>query len=115
MFVFLSGESVTVTVCAQEEDTTALLAKVLDGDQNAASLLAKVIHQDLAISDETAESLQLSISPAEVGIWIDPIGIVFIFCLAFYLANLFTFTFYSFSRLGKKIKIKSIFRRANIS
>ncbi len=95
MFVFLSGESVTVTVCAQEEDTTALLAKVLDGDQNSASLLTKVIHQDLPIRDETAESLQLSISPADVGIWIDPIGNAFvIFCPAFYLANLFTFTFY---------------------
>ncbi|XP_073681935.1 inositol polyphosphate 1-phosphatase [Garra rufa] len=67
------GESVTVTVCAHKEDTTALLAKVLDGDQNAASLLSKVIHQDLQISDKTAESLQLSISPADVGIWIDPI------------------------------------------
>ncbi|XP_059385004.1 inositol polyphosphate 1-phosphatase-like isoform X1 [Carassius carassius] len=67
------GESVTVTVCAQEEDTTALLAKVLDGDQHAASLLTTVIHQDLQITDEAAESLQLSISPADVGIWIDPI------------------------------------------
>ncbi|KTF90415.1 hypothetical protein cypCar_00038903 [Cyprinus carpio] len=67
------GESVIVTVCAQEEDTTALLAKVLDGNQNAASLLTKVIHQDLQIRDEAAESLQLSISPADVGIWIDPI------------------------------------------
>uniref|UniRef100_A0A671NCF2 Si:ch211-160o17.2 n=1 Tax=Sinocyclocheilus anshuiensis TaxID=1608454 RepID=A0A671NCF2_9TELE len=65
------GESVIVTVCAQEEDTTALLAKVLDGDQNAASLLTKVIHQDLQIRDEAAESLQLSISPVDVGIWID--------------------------------------------
>lgn len=67
------GESVTVTVCAQEQDTTALLAKVLDGDQTAASLLSKAIHQDLQLRDQTAESLQLSISPADVGIWIDPI------------------------------------------
>ncbi|KAK7128162.1 hypothetical protein R3I93_020686 [Phoxinus phoxinus] len=67
------GESVTVTVCAQERDTTALLAKVLDGDQTAASLLSKAIHQDLQLRDETADSLQLSISPADVGIWIDPI------------------------------------------
>ncbi|XP_043108095.1 inositol polyphosphate 1-phosphatase [Puntigrus tetrazona] len=67
------GESVTVTVCAQEEDTTALLAKVLDGDQKAASLLTKVIHQDFQIRDETAESLQLSVSPDHLAIWIDPI------------------------------------------
>uniref|UniRef100_A0A3B1IPP7 Inositol polyphosphate 1-phosphatase n=1 Tax=Astyanax mexicanus TaxID=7994 RepID=A0A3B1IPP7_ASTMX len=67
------GESVTVTVCAREEDTTALLAKVLDGDQTAASLLTKAIHQDLQVKDEGAESLQLDLSPADVGIWIDPI------------------------------------------
>lgn len=67
------GESVTVTVCAQQEDTTALLAKVLDGDQTAASLLSEVIHQNLQLRDQTAESLQISISPADVGIWIDPI------------------------------------------
>lgn len=76
-------------VCAQEEDTTALLAKVLDGDQNAASLLTKVIHQDLQIKDETAESLQLSISPADVGIWIDPIGNVFVISV-----QLFTWLIY---------------------
>ncbi|XP_036415519.1 inositol polyphosphate 1-phosphatase [Colossoma macropomum] len=67
------GESVTVTVCAKEEDTAALLAKVLDGDQAAAVLLTKAIHQDLQIRDEEAESLQLALSPADVGIWIDPI------------------------------------------
>ncbi|XP_076861165.1 inositol polyphosphate 1-phosphatase [Brachyhypopomus gauderio] len=67
------GESVTVTVCNKEEDTTALLAKVLDGDQTAAALLTRAIHQDLQVKDEAAESLQLSISPEDVGIWIDPI------------------------------------------
>ncbi|XP_067287992.1 inositol polyphosphate 1-phosphatase [Pseudorasbora parva] len=67
------GESVTVTVCAHEEDTSALLAKVLDGDHAAAALLSKAIHQDLQLRDEAAESLQLSISPADLAIWIDPI------------------------------------------
>ncbi|XP_026883792.2 inositol polyphosphate 1-phosphatase [Electrophorus electricus] len=67
------GESVTVTVCNKEEDTAALLAKVLDGDQTAASLLTRAIHQDLQLKDEAAESLQVPISPADVGIWIDPI------------------------------------------
>ncbi|KAI7789820.1 inositol polyphosphate 1-phosphatase [Triplophysa rosa] len=67
------GESVTVTVCAKEEETAALLAKVLDGDQTAASLLTKAIHQKLQFRDEKAESLQLSLSPDDVAIWIDPI------------------------------------------
>ncbi|XP_051532613.1 inositol polyphosphate 1-phosphatase isoform X3 [Myxocyprinus asiaticus] len=67
------GESVTVTVCAQEDDTTTLLAKVLDGDQTAASLLSKAIHQNLQLRDELAESLQLSLCPADLAIWIDPI------------------------------------------
>lgn len=90
MIVCQSGESVTVTVCAQEEDTTALLAKVLDGDRTAASLLSKAIHQDLQLRDETAESLQLSVSPADVGIWIDPIGNVFVIFSPFvYLATNF--------------------------
>lgn len=67
------GESVTITVCAKVEDTMALLAKVLDGDQTAASLLTKAIHQKLHLRDEKAESLQLSLIPDDVAIWIDPI------------------------------------------
>ncbi|XP_030632944.1 inositol polyphosphate 1-phosphatase [Chanos chanos] len=67
------GESVTVTVCAQEKDTAALLATVLDGDQTAASLLARAIHQELQLRDEAAEALQLPLSPVDLGIWIDPI------------------------------------------
>ncbi|XP_066528258.1 inositol polyphosphate 1-phosphatase [Hoplias malabaricus] len=67
------GESVTVTVCPKEEDTAALLAKVLDGDQTAAALLTTAIHQNPQLRDELAESLQVDLSPEDVGIWIDPI------------------------------------------
>ncbi|TSW21779.1 Inositol polyphosphate 1-phosphatase [Bagarius yarrelli] len=67
------GESVTVTVCAKQEDTTALLVKVLDGDGTAASLLAEAIHQKLQLRDELAEKLQLPLKPEDVAIWIDPI------------------------------------------
>lgn len=74
VFVSGSGEGVTVTVCAKEEDTAALLAKVLDGDLTAASLLTKAIHHKLQLRDEKAESLQLSLSSDDVAIWIDPIG-----------------------------------------
>lgn len=70
----VEGESVTVTVCSREEDTAALLAKVLDGDQTAAALLTRAIHQDLQLRDQAAEALQLDLIPADVGIWIDPIG-----------------------------------------
>ncbi|KAM9444337.1 inositol polyphosphate 1-phosphatase [Clarias gariepinus] len=67
------GESVTVTVCANQEDTTALLIKVLDGDKTAASLLAEAIHQKLHLKDDRAENLQVPLKPDDLAIWIDPI------------------------------------------
>ncbi|XP_067095070.1 inositol polyphosphate 1-phosphatase isoform X2 [Osmerus mordax] len=68
------GESVTVTVCVTEEETAALLATVLDGDHMAASLLARAIHQDpVAITDISTETLNMPLSPTDLGIWIDPI------------------------------------------
>lgn len=70
----VSGESVTVTVCATEQGTAALLATVLDGDRTAASLLARAIHQDPATFDAGTEGLTVPLSPSELGIWIDPIG-----------------------------------------
>lgn len=73
--VFLPpGESVIVTVCSTEEETAALLATVLDGDHTAASLLAKAIHQDPATVEANTDGLTVSLSPSELGIWIDPIG-----------------------------------------
>lgn len=68
------GESVTVTVSATEGETAALLASVLDGDHTAASLLAQAIHQNPATIDTITDSLTLSLSPSDLGIWIDPIG-----------------------------------------
>ncbi|XP_056130603.1 inositol polyphosphate 1-phosphatase [Lampris incognitus] len=67
------GESVTVTVCATQEETAALLATVLNGDNMAASLLARAIHQDPVSTDMGTESLSVPLSPSELGIWIDPI------------------------------------------
>lgn len=63
-----------VTVCSTEEETAALLATVLDGDHTAASLLAKAIHQDPATVEANTDGLTVSLSPSELGIWIDPIG-----------------------------------------
>ncbi|MEQ2162239.1 hypothetical protein GOODEAATRI_017800 [Goodea atripinnis] len=67
------GESVTVTVCTTEEETAKLLATVLDGDQTAASLLARAIHQDPATIEVSTDSLTIPLKPSELGIWIDPI------------------------------------------
>lgn len=63
-----------MTLCGTEEATAALLATVLDGDAAAASLLARAVHQDLQVKDEAAESLELTLNPGDLGIWIDPIG-----------------------------------------
>lgn len=68
------GESVTVTVCSTEEETAKLLATVLDGDQTAASLLARAIHQDPASIEVSTDGLTVPLKPSELGIWIDPIG-----------------------------------------
>ena len=46
-----------------------------DGDHMAASLLARAIHQDpVAITDISTETLNMPLSPTDLGIWIDPIG-----------------------------------------
>lgn len=68
------GESVTITVCTTVEETAALLATVLDGDHTAASLLAQAIHQNPATIDAITDTLTLSLSLSDLGIWIDPIG-----------------------------------------
>lgn len=67
------GESVIITVCGTEAETAALLATVLDGDQTAASLLARAIHQDPETIDASTDGLTIPLRPSELGIWIDPI------------------------------------------
>lgn len=64
----------TVTVCSTEEETAALLATVLDSNHTAATLLARAIHQNPATIDASTDSLTVSLSPSDLGIWIDPIG-----------------------------------------
>ncbi|XP_008408180.1 inositol polyphosphate 1-phosphatase [Poecilia reticulata] len=67
------GESVTVTVCSTEEETAKLLATVLDGDQTAASLLARAVHQDPSTIEAGTHGLTVPLKPSELGVWIDPI------------------------------------------
>lgn len=64
----------TVTVCGTQEETAKLLASVLDGDNTAASLLARAIHQDPVTIEANTDGLTVPLSPSELGIWIDPIG-----------------------------------------
>lgn len=64
----------TVTVCSTEEETAKLLATVLDGDQTAASLLARAVHQDPSTIEAGTDGLAVPLKPSELGVWIDPIG-----------------------------------------
>ncbi|MGH0150099.1 UNVERIFIED_CONTAM: hypothetical protein FKN15_016387 [Acipenser sinensis] len=67
------GGHVEVQVCSTEMDTAALLCSVLDGNEEAAGLLAKTIHQEIELRDPAAERLELAIPTSSMGIWIDPI------------------------------------------
>ncbi|GBM69569.1 hypothetical protein AVEN_72884-1 [Araneus ventricosus] len=67
------GESIVVELTESEEDTAALLNKVLDGRDHIAKSLASVVHS----SEKTCGGQYSSscLIPADnVGIWIDPIG-----------------------------------------
>lgn len=68
------GESVTVEITDDSNDTKALLLKVLDGNEIAAEALTEEIHKSVA-TDEAAKLPEIvaSIDIAKVGIWIDPI------------------------------------------
>lgn len=73
------GESITVEVCATQDDTSTLLTKVLDGNAAAARLLAKAVHTEVA-TPELTEDVKRFLSETDyldlenVGVWIDPLG-----------------------------------------
>lgn len=60
-------------LCPTEEETVALLSKVLNGNKLASEALAKVVHQDVSFSDPALESVEVSIPQDILGIWVDPI------------------------------------------
>lgn len=72
------GESITVEVCATQDDTSTLLTKVLDGNAAAARLLAKAVHTEVA-TPELTEDVKRFLSETDyldlenVGVWIDPL------------------------------------------
>lgn len=57
-----------------EEGTAELLGRVLNGNMLASEALAKVVHEDVDVTDPTLESLEISIPQEILGIWVDPIG-----------------------------------------
>ncbi|XP_038171356.1 inositol polyphosphate 1-phosphatase [Arvicola amphibius] len=67
------GEKITVELRSTEEETAELLSKVLDGNVPASEALAKVVHQDVDLTDPTLESLEIRVPQDILGIWVDPI------------------------------------------
>nr|XP_012632354.1 inositol polyphosphate 1-phosphatase isoform X2 [Microcebus murinus] len=72
-FVFTLGEKITLRLCSTEEETVELLSKVLNGNKLASEALAKVVHQDVAFTDPTLDSIEIHIPQDSLGIWVDPI------------------------------------------
>lgn len=67
------GEKITVELRSTEEGTAELLSRVLDGNVSASEALAKVVHQDVDLTDRTLESLEIRVPQDILGIWVDPI------------------------------------------
>ncbi|XP_008833841.1 inositol polyphosphate 1-phosphatase [Nannospalax galili] len=67
------GEKITMELCATEGETAELLSRVLNGNTQASEALAKVVHQDVDLTDPTLDSLEVSIPQDILGIWVDPI------------------------------------------
>ncbi len=59
------------------EDTAVLLRQVLDGDDEAADLLAEVLHSVVSLEDipvSAVPSDEPLVNLDELALWIDPIG-----------------------------------------
>ncbi|XP_069790775.1 inositol polyphosphate 1-phosphatase-like isoform X2 [Narcine bancroftii] len=71
------GEKIKVGVCATEEDTAKLLAKVLNGNMTAAKLLASIVHHHVSIEDPDLEKVTADIPQDTMAVWVDPIDSTF--------------------------------------
>lgn len=67
------GEKIILRLCSKEEETVELLSKVLNGNMLASEALAKVVHQDVTLTDPTLDSIEINIPQDTLGIWVDPI------------------------------------------
>lgn len=71
------GEEIAVEVKPSLDETSALLEKVLNGDEVAAKILATEVHKTVDIGDIRTRipERDFQINLEKLGIWIDPIGI----------------------------------------
>lgn len=68
------GEQITVRICDTQDSTATLLAKVLDGNKEAADILAALAHRDVTFSPDPHLMDKVPDLPVEhLGIWIDPV------------------------------------------
>ncbi|PAA76683.1 hypothetical protein BOX15_Mlig013832g3 [Macrostomum lignano] len=74
-FTNFAGDKFSLEIKDNKKKTTALLCKILDGNDRAATTLANLVHEDVTVPRppelEKLESLELD--KKEIGIWIDPI------------------------------------------
>lgn len=66
------GESVTVEISDDSDETKAILLKVLDGNQAAAEALTQEIFKEVEV-DEKIPNIENELDLSNLGIWIDPI------------------------------------------
>ena len=71
------GETVTVVVQSSQAETEELLGRVLNNNKQAATILARHVHEEISIENLSANLPQHLpedlLSAEDLGIWIDPI------------------------------------------
>lgn len=66
------GERIVVEITENPSNTTKMLEKVLDGNENAAIALTNEIHKDMDVEESLNFEDDIEIN-SNIGIWIDPI------------------------------------------
>ncbi|XP_074658981.1 inositol polyphosphate 1-phosphatase-like [Tubulanus polymorphus] len=79
-FTNLLGESITVEIQDTCEETTNLLARILDNNREASTLLAELVHRQPSShqsnstrDDQQLNKVKIEVTADHLGIWIDPI------------------------------------------
>ncbi|XP_039613828.1 inositol polyphosphate 1-phosphatase isoform X1 [Polypterus senegalus] len=65
------GQKICVKICETEKETAKLLSLVLDGNEEAASALARAAHQ--SAGELELDTGHAEIPPSTLGVWVDPI------------------------------------------
>ncbi|XP_063223592.1 inositol polyphosphate 1-phosphatase [Bacillus rossius redtenbacheri] len=77
LFCNTLGETITVQVEKDQASTAALLSKVLEGDAEAAELLAMEVHREMLLEDinvgSTSFPHEVEVPLHQMAMWIDPI------------------------------------------